>query len=232
MSKVSFETFASRDALDQRLAAETAGILERAIQQRGQAALVVSGGSTPLKFFELLSQQSLDWDKVNITLADERWVSPQHSDSNERLVRERLLVNNAATATFVPLKNVAETADEGESECERALAAMGRFDLLILGMGGDGHTASLFPGASNLARGLDLNSGRTCISMQPLTAPHQRMSLTLPCILEAEQIVIHITGEEKKSVIETALQLEDQTLLPISAVLQQQKTPVRIFWAE
>nr|WHW29820.1 putative 6-phosphogluconolactonase [uncultured bacterium] len=232
MSSLVIEKFGSREALDEQLVQKTATLLSSAVEARGSASLVVSGGSTPLNFFNLLSQQDLPWDKVTITLADERWVAPVHSDSNEKLVREKLLVNNAARAKFLALKNSASNAEDGESECEKSLEQLGCLDLLILGMGADGHTASLFPGAETLPQALDMNSGKACIAVQPLAAPHQRMSMTLPRLLNANEIVVHITGANKKEVLDEALQMQDQRLLPISAILQQRQAPVAVYWAD
>ena len=113
---------------------------------------MVSGGRTPMGFFHLLSQQVLDWSKVTVLLADERWVDAGHADSNEKLVRENLLINEPAKATYLALKNDAEQALDGEAECEAALAGLDTFTVLILGMGDDGHTASLFPGSEALLR--------------------------------------------------------------------------------
>lgn len=232
MNNPAIEKFATREVLDKHLADKTAGLLSAAVDSRGSATLVVSGGSTPLNFFRILSQRQLPWGNITITLADERWVAPDHADSNEKLVREKLLVNRAAEARFLPLKNSADSAEEGEAACEKSLAALGGFDLLILGMGGDGHTASLFPGAKALPLGLDMQSGRTCVAVEPLTAPHQRMSMTLPRLLNAQEIVVHITGADKKAVLDKAAAIDDQSLLPVAAILQQQQTPVTVCWAE
>ena len=167
-----------------------------------------------------------------MTLADERWVDADHSDSNEKLVRENLLINEAHTAEFIPLKNPAMDAVKGEIQTERAIEPIGQFTLVILGMGDDGHTASLFPGAETLALGLDMNSGRTAIAVTPPAAPHQRMSLTLPCLLNSQQIIIHISGAGKQDVLQAAQAGDDITELPIRAILNQQVAPLSIFWAK
>lgn len=223
--------FPNRSALDQALANSVAGVLAKAIEQNGSAALVVSGGSTPLHFFRRLSSLPLEWHKVTVLLADERWVPPEHDDSNERLVRENLLVNAAASARFIPLKTAHADARQAESDVHHTLAALGRFDLVILGMGDDGHTASLFPTAIALPKGLDMASGRQCLAVEPRSAPHQRMTLTLPRLLDSENIFIHITGEKKKSILDLARQKNDPLILPIAAVIHQQFTPVTLFYA-
>jgi 6-phosphogluconolactonase len=224
--------FENSSALDTALVSKVTELLISAIKERGAASLAVSGGRTPVAFFHLLSHQVLDWSKVVVTLADERWVDANHSDSNEKLVRENLLINEAQTAKFIPLKNSAMDAVKGEIQTERAIESIGQFTLVILGMGDDGHTASLFPGAETLALGLDMNSGRTAIAVTPPAAPHQRMSLTLPCLLNSQQIIIHISGAVKQNVLQAAQAGNDITELPIRAILNQQVAPLSIFWAK
>lgn len=224
--------FENTSALDIELSAKVAKLLVTDIADTGSASLVVSGGRTPMGFFHLLSQQMLDWSKVSITLADERWVDADHADSNEKLVRANLLINEAHQATFIGLKNSAADAIVGEPEAERALAAVGKFTVLILGMGDDGHTASLFPGADALALGLDMDSGRTCIGVTPTAAPHQRISMTLPRLLDSQQIIIHISGAGKQRVLEQAQAGNDIEALPIRAILNQQQAPLAIYWAK
>ena len=231
MSNVDMREFSSTSELDKHLADTAVRLLDAGIKAKGHAILVVSGGSTPLGFFQQLSQRDLDWEKVLITLADERWVDADHNDSNEKLVRSHLMVNKAADAQFLSLKNDADSAEEGAAVCDKQLADLDEFDLVILGMGGDGHTASLFPGASSLLAGLDLNSGLSAVAVTPLTAPHQRMSMTLPRLLKTRHLVVHITGADKRAVFEEAAALKDQTVLPISAVIQQSRVPLETYWA-
>jgi 6-phosphogluconolactonase len=224
--------FENTSALDFDLAERVVGLLSAAIEAKGSASLVVSGGRTPMGFFHLLSQQLLDWEKVSITLADERWVDGDHQDSNDKLVRENLLINEACKAQFIPLKNHAVDAMDGEADCEQALAGLDQFTVVILGMGDDGHTASLFPGAEALALGLDMDSGRSAIAVTPTEAPHQRMSMTLPRLLNAEQVIIHISGAGKQDVLQAAQAGDDVAELPIRAILNQQVAPLSIYWAK
>lgn len=223
--------FENTSALDNSLSAEVSERLIHAIEKYGKASLVLSGGRTPMGFFHQLSQQVLDWQKVTVTLADERWVENDHQDSNEKLVRENLLINEAHCAQFLALKNDAETAVEGEVELEAKLSEQSQFTVVILGMGDDGHTASLFPGATALASGLDLNSGRSCIAVTPTAAPHERISMTLPRLLNTDCLIIHISGENKQKVLEQAQAGTEVEKLPIRAVLQQTQAPVTIYWA-
>jgi 6-phosphogluconolactonase len=223
--------FENTSALDNTLSAEVCERLSNAIEKHGKASLILSGGRTPMGFFHQLSQQILEWDKVTVTLADERWVDSDHQDSNEKLVRENLLINEAHCAQFLSLKNAADTAVDGEPELEAELSKQGQFTVVILGMGDDGHTASLFPGATALAAGLDPNSGRSCIAVTPTAAPHERISMTLPRLLNTERLIIHISGENKQKVLDQALAGNDVKELPIRSVLQQSQLPVTVYWA-
>ena len=225
-------TFPDRQELVQQLAKRIGTALEKAITSCGQASLAVSGGSTPCQLFEQLSCVDIPWQKVIITLVDERWVEPSSPDSNELLVRQHFMQHRAAVATFIGLKNGAITAGQGEAECEQQLQKIPRpFTVLILGMGNDGHTASLFPEAEQLALATDMNSGKTCLAISPPDAAHERMSLTLPAILAAEELILHITGQEKKDVLEKAENPGPSEAMPIRFILRQQSTPVTVFWA-
>ena len=222
--------FDDRDTLTTKLGDAIASDLRAAITARSTASLVVSGGSTPRPLFEYLSRQDLAWDRVRVTLADERWVPPDHEDSNERLVRRSLLVRAAAAAALIGHKTPDATPEEGREACEQALAAIPRpFDVVVLGMGGDGHTASLFPDAPELAAGLDLETPRTCLAVRPPAAPHPRMSLTLPAILDSRRLVLHLTGASKWQVYQRALNHGPAEKLPIRAVLGSGR--VEVWWA-
>jgi 6-phosphogluconolactonase len=224
--------FENTSALDAELVKKVVDLLAKAIEHHGSASLVVSGGRTPKGFFHLLSQEFLEWPKVTVTLADERWVDADHKDSNEKLVQENLLINEAHAARFMALKNLASSASSGEVSIGQDLSTIGRFTVVILGMGDDGHTASLFPGSKTLSAGLDMESGRQCLAVQPLDAPYERMSMTLPRLLDSEQIIVHVSGENKGKVLAMADAGDDPFKLPIRAVLQQTTTPVVVYWAK
>ncbi len=231
-SPLTMHTFSSPEVLADTLADETANRLADAISARGQASLVVSGGSTPRPFFNRLSRTKISWGRVTVTLADERWVDTGDDSSNEHLVRSELLRNEAACARFIGLKNAAHSAAAGEKECNDTLRTIPRpFDLVILGMGSDGHTASFFPGAGRLPEAVDMQSGRSCIALTPPGAPFKRMTLTMPELLNSRIIILHITGEEKKQVLEKALAEGEAMAMPVRFVLRQRQTPVHIYWA-
>ncbi|OCG24930.1 6-phosphogluconolactonase [Gilliamella sp. HK2] len=206
--------------------------LKQAIEQKGHASIAVSGGKTPIPLFALLSQQDMEWSRVFITLVDDRWVDNTDDASNEKLVIAHLLQNNAKVANFVGLKNNCDNPFNGAEMTEKMLDKIPMpFDVIILGMGEDGHTASLFPGAANLATGLDMKSGRKVVGMTPLTAPLDRITLTLPTILNSKNIYLHLVGESKMHVLEQAEKGNDVNQMPIRAILQQDKVNVTAFWA-
>ena len=224
--------FASRQQLDRQLTARVAKVLASDITETGWAILVVSGGRTPRDLFHALSRAEIDWARVWITLADERWIDGEHADSNQRLVRDNLCIERAAAARFVALKNSAISAYQGQSDCAKALATLGRFSMVLLGMGDDGHTASLFPGAADLARGLDLDSGIDCLAITPPQASHQRITLSLPRLLNSRQIVVHIVGAAKSELLAQVQAGRDVYEYPVRGILQQSKAAVDIFYAD
>ncbi|MCP3689309.1 MAG: 6-phosphogluconolactonase [Gammaproteobacteria bacterium] len=216
--------------LIQTLLAEIVACLTAAIRLRGTASLVLSGGNTPRPLFEALAQQNLPWAQITITLADERWVDTGSKDSNEAMLRQTLLCGPAAKARFIPLKNSADTACGGIATCQCALADISLpFDLIILGMGDDGHTASLFPGVSGSA--LDTDGTALCVSITPATAPHERISLTAAALLNSQTIFLHIVGDNKWQVYQQAKSPGAVDDMPVRTVLHQDKVPVQVFWS-
>ena len=222
--------FRTTEQLNTAFARKITKLLRDGIEENGRASLVVSGGRTPAALFNALSKASLDWSNVDISLADERWVDNSDDASNEKMLRTQLLINNAANANFVALKTQHGDASDAVATCTENLQKMRTpFDVLILGMGEDGHTASLFPCSEQIAQGLDLESGHDYIAVQPKTAPNQRMSLTLPALLNSNQIFLHVTGESKKDVLNTVLSDDDALVMPIRAVINN--ADVELLWA-
>ena len=220
------------DILSSTLARRIAEHLAAAIAARGAASLVVSGGRSPVRLFHGLRALPIDWSKVHVTLADERWVPVTDPSSNEKLVRDVLLQEDAVAAHFFGLKNPAATAALGAAAAWSRVADIPRpFDLVLLGMGDDGHTASLFPVSSNLDAGLDLAVPAGCIGMTAPTAPQERLSLNLSALLDSRRIVILITGDSKWRTYLTALQPGPVADMPIRAILRQTKVPVDVMWS-
>jgi 6-phosphogluconolactonase len=223
--------FDSIESLASALAFSVAADLARAIEHRGIASLMVSGGQTPAPFLSALAPQPIEWSKITVGLVDERWVAPDHVDSNERLVRQTLLTRHGAAATFVPMKNAAASATAGQPACERAIETISRpFDVVVLGMGNDGHIASLFPQTLQLAKGLDPTTPALTIATVPATAAHERMSLTLRGLLDSRRIVVLLSGLAKWQVYQRARQPGSPSELPVRAVLEQSTTPVDVYW--
>lgn len=223
--------FATGTQCAQSLAAGVGAVLREGLQVRGRASLVVSGGRTPMPFLNRLGSQQLDWSHVTVCLADDRWVPAEHPDSNEGLVRRHLLRGAAAAARLVPLVDASATPEAQRASVERALAAAPRpFDVVVLGMGDDGHTASLFPGAPGTAAALDLRRPEQVALVVPAAAPHRRISLTLRALLDARAVMILIQGEAKRAAIEKAAG-SDPVQYPIAAFLQQQTVPVHVYYS-
>lgn len=222
--------FDTKEALNHSFAEQITQLLKNGILENGRASLVVSGGRTPMGLFAALSNVDLGWENVDVTLADERWVDESDDASNAKLVRENLLVNFASKANFVSLKTQHSDASEAVAACTSQLQQMQTpFDVLILGMGEDGHTASLFPCSDQVLQGLDMDSGNSFIAVQPTTAPNQRMSLTLPALLNSRKIFLHLTGEAKKEVLQNAIDGQNESEMPIRAVLN--RADVELVWA-
>ena len=218
-----------------QLADTIAQSLHLAINLRGHAVLAVSGGKSPIALFAALRVLPLEWKRVTVLLVDERCVPHDHADSNTALVRTHLLQGPAAAASFVPFfDTLPATLDDAALEAladqanTRLAAQPWPLDVAVLGMGEDGHTASLFPGAAGLAKALH-GSGPVAWT-RPLNAPHARLTLTLPALLATRELVLPLLGPAKLRVYQQARLSEDDEL-PISLVLHQHQTPVRVWLA-
>lgn len=226
------EIYSQREMAAAIAAERIASALRRRLAAGGEAALVCSGGTTPGRCYDALSAATLDWSRVRVTLSDERWVSADDEASNERLVRDRLLRGEARAADFVPLYRQGLSPEQG---CE-ALAAdadAGRlprpFACSLLGMGEDGHFASLFPDSAALAAGLDPAGDSLCLPVVTAASELPRVTLTLAPLAESEEIVLLIFGEKKWAVYERAR--DGDTALPVAALLASAAIPVRVVWA-
>lgn len=230
MAAPRWNEFGTRDELAAGLAAKVADTLKASIISRGTAFLAVSGGTTPGRFFAALSKQVLDWSKVTVTLVDERFVPESSPRSNAALAKASLLQNEAAGARFAPLFHEAASVEEGADLADIKLRSLPwPLDAAILGMGGDGHTASFFPDAQGLEALLDPASSRLVMPVHSESAGETRLTLTLPALIGAGLVVVHIEGAEKRNVIEAALAAEKP--LPIRTVLDQAPRAAEIYWA-
>lgn len=222
--------FESGAELADSLADKVARTLASATDLHGKATLAVSGGSTPKLFFQSLSTRSIDWSKITITLVDERFVPLEDSRSNHALVAGNLLKNAAAEAAFVPLYAPAASAAEAAVIATAACPDM-PFDVVILGMGGDGHTASFFPGGDNLATALDLSAAPAVIAMEAEGAGEPRLTWNFAALHNAGLLVLHIEGQSKKDVLAKAEGGGSEEEMPVRAVLHRAASPVEICWA-
>jgi 6-phosphogluconolactonase len=221
--------FVDPEALAEALAGAVARDLRAAIARRGVASLALSGGRTPARFFAALASQTLPWDKVAVTLVDERWVPPDDARSNEALLRAALLQGPPAAARFVSLVTAEATPEEGLAEVSGRIAGLPQpFDVVVLGMGADGHTASFFPGGDRLGEALDPRSAAAVLPQRAPGAGEPRITLTLPLIAGAGRVYLHIEGAEKAEVLEAALTEGPAEAMPVRAVLRAR--PVEVFW--
>lgn len=229
--------FDNRADMIAALQAECETALRHAIEDRGEATFMVSGGSTPEPLYKALSNSDLDWESIYVALVDERWVEFSHDKSNEAFTVKHLIQNKAAVANLVGMKNSASTAAEGLADCESAYQQLAQpFDITILGMGSDGHTASLFPHAQGLDEALNPDSDQLCAAITAIRSDVtgtvvERMTLSLVGLLRSRSLILLITGEEKLAVLRAAQGEGDVKDMPIRALLRQDRVPVVIYWA-
>ncbi|PWV74186.1 6-phosphogluconolactonase [Halomonas sp. A11-A] len=216
-----------RERLATQLAEAVAEALRQDLASQERALLVVSGGSTPVPFFQALAACELPWSRVEVTLADERWVAEDAADSNARLVGEHLLKGPAAAASFVPLTTDDATPEQGAAAvAERVAGLAWPASAVILGMGGDGHTASLFPDSRELA--LALTTEAAAVAVRTPSQSQPRITLSAERLHQARRHFLHITGGDKRDMLVRALAGDDVRELPIRAFLS---CPLAIYWA-
>lgn len=224
-----WRVFPSPDTLAEALAGDVARALGAALARRGHALLAVSGGTTPKLFFPALARQALDWAKVTVVPVDERLVPESSPRSNGALIRNSLLTEKAVAARFVPLFHEAATVDEAARHATTALAALPwPLDAAVLGMGTDGHTASFFPDAGNLAALTDPAGESLVLPVNARSAGEPRLTLPLARLLDAGFLALHMEGEEKRKVLEAALEAGGDK--PVGAVFAHADKPVPVYW--
>lgn len=216
--------YADREMLAIDLANVLAGELENCLLVHPWASFVVPGGTTPGPIFDSLCAADLDWDRVHVMLSDERWVPVDHERSNARLLKERLLVNRAAAAQFIPFYQPGETPQSAAPKLSAELADEMPISLLLLGMGADMHTASLFPGADGLAD--MLRDDAPLVVPVSVDGQEPRISFSGPALAAAMGKHLVIFGSEKRDALERARHL-DPLEAPIGAVLNA----MTVHWA-
>lgn len=220
--------FPSIAAAAHTLAEDLAKVLRHAISIRGKAILAVSGGRTPQHVYKHLCRLDVDWSLVTVTLTDERWVTSNHPDSNAKLVKTLLLKGPASAATFIPLYSAHSTPAAAQAVCEQRLKSLllTPFDAVYLGMGSDGHFASIFPGEA----AIDV-CDRLCIAIPKTAARLPRMSLTVNAILNARNIFLLFNGSKKYATYRKAQKARSHKEIPIQRILTQEKVPIYVLSA-
>lgn len=222
-------SFSSSDTLARNLANDVAAAIEHRLAAEGAAGLVVSGGSTPTPFLRDLASRELDWSNVFVTVADERRVPADDPASNLRLVRAAFA---NAPASLAMLVDIDATATDAAARWSDALVRMPRpFAAVILGMGDDGHFASLFPGMPGLAAALNPTQPESVVEGIAPVEPRARLSLTLPILLDTGLLVLHVTGDSKLATLQRASCPGSPLEIPVRALLQQRRVPLEIYHA-
>jgi 6-phosphogluconolactonase len=225
-----FHEFASPDELADTLTVEVAGALAHAIRLHGKAVLALSGGKTPARFMEALSRKRMPWQDVIVTLVDERWVDESSPRSNAGLLRRHLLQGPAANIEFVTLWRPVATPDEAVPSVTKVIADLPLpFAAVILGMGEDGHTASFYPGGDRLAEALAPEGKDIVMPIRAAAAIEPRLTLTLPVLMAADELILHIEGEDKRIAFEKAVAGADIMEMPVRALLNSDKL-VKVLW--
>ena len=228
------KTYDSRDALFDSMAEQVSAKLAQRLNS-GSSALVVSGGTTPQPLFERLSETPLAWEKVTLLPSDERWLPTDHAASNENLIRNSLHQNLASAATVQGLMIGHESAQAAEADLNDKLSSiLDDYAVAIVGMGLDGHFASIFPGTAQMAAALNLDGASLCYGVDATGCPvagefTERMTLSLPAILNADEVFVLITGDEKLDIVKKAIAGDSEVAdLPIAKLVSQTKTAVTI----
>lgn len=220
------EIYPDREMLMLGLANVIAGQLADFLRRDGKATLSVPGGTTPGPIFDTLSGVDMDWANVAVVLNDERWVPESSDRSNTRLLRDRLLRGRAAQARLIPLYAPGESPEDMLPALEDGLRPHLPISVLLLGMGADMHTASLFPGADRLDEALSA-SAPLLLPMRAEAAGEPRVTLTAPVLKAAFNIHVLITGDEKRAALDRALTLSPKDA-PVRAILDN----ATVHWAE
>ncbi len=222
--------FPSRNALYDTAANGIGNILNSTLIEAGAATLLLSGGSTPSPVYQRLSAIALTWEKVQVGLVDERWVPLTSPGSNEALIRSSLMINNAANANLARMVSENASVFDGWAEIENAYKPFSAPDIVILGMGQDGHCASWFPGSKGLETAMSPHTANVTAPIDATGCPvagdyHERITITLPVLMRAQHVILLITGDEKKAVLN-----ESSKQLPIHKAIEA-CPDITVFWA-
>jgi len=222
--------FPDRETASEAAAEWLAKSIRHSLEHQDRSGIVVSGGTTPGPCFDRLSAIPLEWSRVTVIPSDERWVPGDHPDSNERLIRSRLLVNRAQPGHLLPLYREGVEPGAALSMIKQDLLALGApACCALLGMGEDGHFASLFPDFDRLQQALDPGYSEPCLVVRTASSPHVRISLSLAALLETERTLLLIFGAAKRKVIDAAA--AGNTTFPIESLITNLAAPLSVFWA-
>jgi 6-phosphogluconolactonase len=231
-SQIARRDFPDGQSLAEAFAQWTARLLQEAVDLRGEAAIAVSGGNTPKLYFAALSRQEIDWSRVTVTLADDRRVPDDSPRSNAKMARDLLLQNRAAEARFAPLADSRLPPDRELAAAQARIADLPLpLDLVALGMGDDGHTASWFPNGDRLVTAMNPGGRALVLPMSAPGAPEPRLTLTARVILRARALALQIEGEAKRATLAKALAEGPAADMPIRTVLHAAGSRLTIFEA-
>ena len=221
----------SRSEIEHDLVLAVSSKLKQSIKECGYASLLVSGGSTPIHFFQQLAAIKLDWSKVTVLPVDERFLPDSHKDQNGNLIKNNLIQKEAAQSNWFPVVLDSADSEKNLSAVREKVKGINQpFTVTILGMGTDGHTASLFPCSKELETGM-AEEGEDIIITNPTSAPYQRISFTKKAILNSKFLFLHCYGEEKKQILDS-LDSHSEKEYPIKAFINQKTTKIEIFWTK
>lgn len=229
---IEFHSSPNPDAWRWAAAVAIRGALRRRLEQADRARLLVSGGSTPAPVFEALSRAPLDWARVDVGLVDERWLEPGHPDTNAVLVRRHLLQGPAAAARFEDPHVRGQSLEEAVALANRRAAVPPA--VMLLGMGGDGHTASLFPGMRGLGDALRSEAAYVAVDAtgcEGAGAWPTRISLTPAGMAAAKSRLLLLRGEDKRIVYEQARGSTGTGAMPVRVAFDLPGEPLQVYWA-
>jgi len=229
---VILQRFDSAQSAAAALAKEIVVALRLGMAQRARGSLAVPGGRTPVPLFRMLRSVDLDWERIDVTLTDERWVPESHAGSNAALVRSELLADRAAVARLLPLFDGSPSAAGAASAVWASLQSLPPpFDVVVLGMGEDGHFASLFPGNDGLASALDPAAAPACVAMRAPVEPSERISLNLAALLQTRRLFLFVTGTAKRDLLLAAARGEAHSPWPVAELLKRVPPLTEVYWA-
>ncbi len=229
INMISENLFATREEASIAAATYIAEILKESLIDKPELTMAVSGGTSPERCFLELSECPLDWQRVRIILSDERWVTADHPDSNERLVRKKLLRSHAAKAKLLSVYKPQVTIEQRCEALQQRLQPLLPFCCSLLGMGEDGHFASLFPDSPNLEAALELDNKTLCTPIKTAASMHPRWSLTLSALTQSDNVILLFFGQAKRNIYTQAK--DSISSHPISRLLLQDRVAIQMFWA-